>query len=64
MASHRTFRGQRRNLRGLPDSFPNPTVNGLEMRLRSSGADDKKVGERRDSAQVQNDNVLGLLVFG
>jgi hypothetical protein len=64
LAGHGTFRGHRRDFRGLPDSFADATVDGLEMRLRSSRADDKKVGEGRDSAQVQDDDVLGLLVFG
>jgi hypothetical protein len=48
----------------LPDPFPNTAVDPLQMRFRSPGADDKKIGERRDFTQVENNNVFGLLIFG
>ena len=64
LAGYRTFRGQRRNMRMLSDSFPDAAIDGLEMRFRRTGADHKEVGERRNPAQVENDDVLGLLIFG
>jgi hypothetical protein len=33
------------------------------MGLGGSGADDKKIGERRDSPEIENDNILGLFIF-
>ena len=36
--------------------------NGLEMRLRGSRADDKKIGEGRYGAKVENNDVFGLFV--
>jgi hypothetical protein len=34
------------------------------MRFGSSGADHEKVGERRNTAQVEDHDVLGFLIFG
>jgi hypothetical protein len=38
--------------------------NRFELRLRRTGADDEKIRERGNAAQIQDDNVLGLLVRG
>lgn len=51
-------------MRMLSDSFPDTAVDGLEMRFRRAGADHKEIGERRNLAQVENYDVLGLFVFG
>ena len=48
----------------LPDPFPDTAVDCLQMRFRSSGADDKEIGERRNSAQVENYDILGFPIFG
>jgi hypothetical protein len=48
----------------LPDPFPDTAVDPFQVRFRCAGADDKKVSERRDSPQVENNDVLGLLIFG
>jgi hypothetical protein len=48
----------------FPDAFPDTAIDPLEMRFRCSGADDKKIGERRNSTQVENYDVLGFFVFG
>lgn len=48
----------------FPDPFADTAIDPLEMRFRCSGADHKKIGERRNSAQVENYYVLGFFVFG
>ncbi len=37
---------------------------GLELSLRPAGADDEVVGHRRQAAEVEQDDVGGLLVLG
>jgi hypothetical protein len=37
---------------------------GFEMRFGRGGADDKKIGERGNSAQIEDDDVFGLLIRG
>ena len=59
-----TLRRKRGDVRMFPDPFADTAIDPLEMRFRCSGADHKKIGERRNSAQVENYYVLGFFVFG
>jgi hypothetical protein len=64
LARYRSFRRQRGDVCMFPDAFPDTAIDPLEMRFRCSGADDKKIGESRNSTQVENYDVLGFFVFG
>lgn len=37
---------------------------GFEMRLRSAGADDEEIGQRRDPAQIEHEDILRLFIGG
>jgi len=64
LARHGTFRCQRRDVRQFPDPFPDSTINPFQVRFGSSRADHEKVGERRNTAQIEDNDVLGFLIFG
>jgi hypothetical protein len=38
--------------------------NRFQLRLRRAGANHKKIRKRRDAAQIQHNDVLGLFVRG
>jgi hypothetical protein len=63
LARYGSLRRQRGDVRVFPDALSNTAIDPLKMRFRRSGADDKKIGERRNPAQVENYDVLGFLVF-
>jgi hypothetical protein len=44
--------------------FTYSRTDGFEMRLGSGRANHKKIGERRDTAQVKDDDIFGLFVLG
>jgi len=45
-------------------AFLNLSRDRFEVRFRRAGADDEEIGERRDAAQVEADDVFGFLVRG
>jgi hypothetical protein len=53
---------------GTDALLPQPTLrllgNGFELGFRMARTDDEVIGNCRDFADIQNDDVLGLLVFG
>jgi hypothetical protein len=48
----------------LPQSPLRLFGDGFELRFRKPGTDDEVIGNCRDLADIQNDYVFGLLVFG
>jgi hypothetical protein len=64
LTRYRTFRCQRREAGMLPETFADTVADSLQMRLRSARADHKEIREGRDSAKIENHDVLSLLVFG
>jgi len=48
----------------IAETFPNRAGDGFQMRIGRSRANDKKIGERGNATEIENDKVLGFFIGG
>ena len=48
----------------LMQTISDTGTNRFQMRLRSRGANDEIVRETRDTAEIEDNDILSLLIFG
>jgi hypothetical protein len=64
LAGRDSFRRKRGQAKFSVQTFSNSRTNGFEMWFGGGRANHEKVGERRDAAQIKDDDIFGLFILG